>query len=64
VVLDVKLPSELVQVAFSQRRKPLRHYTLGQWLQHAASLASSMQRRAQEVSAVGEYVAYTAGDGW
>jgi 16S rRNA (adenine1518-N6/adenine1519-N6)-dimethyltransferase len=29
--LDVKLLSELVQVAFSQRRKLLRH-TLGQWL--------------------------------
>jgi len=53
--LDVKLLSELVQVAFSQRRKLLRH-TLGQWLT-ARGFAGvfDVQRRAQEVS-VAEYV--------
>ena len=57
-VLDVALLSELVQVAFSQRRKLLRH-TLGQWLA-VRSFAGvfDVQRRAQEVS-VGEYVALT-----
>ena len=57
-VLDVVLLSELVQVAFSQRRKLLRH-TLGQWLA-ARSFTGvfDVQRRAQEVS-VGEYVALT-----
>ena len=57
-VLDVALLSELVQVAFSQRRKLLRH-TLGQWLA-ARSFTGvfDVQRRAQEVS-VGEYVALT-----
>jgi len=56
VALDVKLLSELVQVAFSQRRKLLRH-TLGQWL--AARTFSGpfdVQRRAEEVP-VTEYVA-------
>ena len=53
--LDVKLLSELVQVAFSQRRKLLRH-TLGQWLT-ARGFAGvfDVQGRAQEVS-VAEYV--------
>jgi 16S rRNA (adenine1518-N6/adenine1519-N6)-dimethyltransferase len=54
--LDVKLLSELVQVAFSQRRKLLRH-TLGQWLT-ARDFAGTfdVQRRAEEVP-VAEYVA-------
>ena len=57
-VLDVKLLSELVQVAFSQRRKLLRH-TLGQWLTaRGFTGAFDVQRRAQEVS-VAEYVALT-----
>ena len=55
-VLDVKLLSELVQVAFSQRRKLLRH-TLGQWLQARDFQGDfSVQRRAEEVP-VQEYVA-------
>jgi 16S rRNA (adenine1518-N6/adenine1519-N6)-dimethyltransferase len=55
-VLDVKLLSELVQVAFSQRRKLLRH-TLGQWLQARDFKGDfSVQRRAEEVP-VNEYVA-------
>jgi 16S rRNA (adenine1518-N6/adenine1519-N6)-dimethyltransferase len=55
-VLDVRLLSELVQVAFSQRRKLLRH-TLGQWLQ-AKNFSGefNVQRRAEEVP-VHEYVA-------
>jgi len=54
--LDVKLLSELVQVAFSQRRKLLRH-TLGQWLTaRAFGGAFDVQRRAEEVP-VAEYVA-------
>ena len=55
-VLDVKLLSELVQVAFSQRRKLLRH-TLGQWLT-ARDFGGTfdVQRRAEEVP-VAEYVA-------
>ena len=56
VVIDVKLLSELVQVAFSQRRKLLRH-TLGQWLQARDFKGDfSVQRRAEEVP-VHEYVA-------
>lgn len=43
--------SELVQVAFSQRRKLLRH-TLGVWLQQkGVSPAFDLQRRAEEVPA-------------
>lgn len=54
--LDVKLLSELVQVAFSQRRKLLRH-TLGQWLAaRGFTGAFDVQRRAEEVP-VAEYVA-------
>jgi 16S rRNA (adenine1518-N6/adenine1519-N6)-dimethyltransferase len=54
--LDVRLLSELVQVAFSQRRKLLRH-TLGQWLEaRAFSGVFNVKRRAEEV-AVAEYVA-------
>ena len=51
--------AEIVTVAFSQRRKLLRH-TLGRWLE-ARSFAGSfdLQRRAEEVS-VAEYVALAA----
>jgi 16S rRNA (adenine1518-N6/adenine1519-N6)-dimethyltransferase len=54
--LDVKLFSELVRVAFSQRRKLLRH-SLGKWLE-ARNFSGSfnLQRRAEEVP-VAEYVA-------
>jgi 16S rRNA (adenine1518-N6/adenine1519-N6)-dimethyltransferase len=54
--VQVQLLSELVQVAFSQRRKLLRH-TLGQWLQ-ARDFAGNfdVQRRAEEVP-VDEYIA-------
>ena len=54
--LDVRLLSELVQVAFSQRRKLMRH-TLGAWLQ-AKNYAGEfdVQRRAEEVP-VAEYLA-------
>jgi len=55
-LVRVDLLSELVQVAFSQRRKLLRH-TLGQWLQtrHFAG-DFNVQRRAEEVP-VEDYVA-------
>ncbi|MBC7941691.1 MAG: 16S rRNA (adenine(1518)-N(6)/adenine(1519)-N(6))-dimethyltransferase, partial [Chitinophagaceae bacterium] len=47
---------ELVTVAFSQRRKLLRH-TLGRWLQdQKPDTGFDLQRRAEEVS-VAEYVA-------
>jgi 16S rRNA (adenine1518-N6/adenine1519-N6)-dimethyltransferase len=54
--LDAALLSELVQSAFSQRRKLLRH-SLGRWLE-ARGFAGSfdLQRRAEEVP-VAEYVA-------
>ncbi|NMM09789.1 MAG: 16S rRNA (adenine(1518)-N(6)/adenine(1519)-N(6))-dimethyltransferase RsmA [Polaromonas sp.] len=49
VALPVKQLSELVQVAFSQRRKLLRH-TLGQWLTARGFTGSfDVQRRAEEV---------------
>ena len=54
---DLAVLSELVGVAFSQRRKLLRH-TLGVWLQTrrpAAGLGFDVQRRAEEVP-VAEYV--------
>jgi len=55
VPLQVAALSELVQVAFSQRRKLLRH-TLGKWLeQHAYTGVFDVQRRAEEVP-VAEYV--------
>ncbi len=56
--IDIKLYGELVQTAFSQRRKILRN-TLGKWLE-AREFAGSfdLQRRAEEVS-VAEYVALT-----
>jgi 16S rRNA (adenine1518-N6/adenine1519-N6)-dimethyltransferase len=54
--LDAALLSELVQVAFSQRRKLMRH-TLGPWLeQRGCQRPFDLQRRAQEVP-VAEYVA-------
>jgi 16S rRNA (adenine1518-N6/adenine1519-N6)-dimethyltransferase len=54
--VDEKLLSELVQVAFSQRRKLLRH-TLGKWLeQKKFGGAFDVQRRAEEVP-VEEYLA-------
>ncbi len=54
-VLDVQLLSELVQVAFSQRRKLLRN-TLGRWLDaQDFSGTFDVQRRAEEVP-VQEYV--------
>ena len=54
--LDVKLFSELVRVAFSQRRKLLRH-SLGKWLEtRNFSGTFNLQRRAEEVS-VTEYMA-------
>jgi 16S rRNA (adenine1518-N6/adenine1519-N6)-dimethyltransferase len=54
--IDAALLSELVQVAFSQRRKLIRH-TLGRWLE-ARNFAGSfdLQRRAQEIP-VAEFVA-------
>ncbi|MDO8252763.1 MAG: 16S rRNA (adenine(1518)-N(6)/adenine(1519)-N(6))-dimethyltransferase RsmA [Rhodoferax sp.] len=55
-VVDVRLLSEIVQVAFSQRRKLMRH-TLGKWLQEKAfSGQFDVQRRAEEVP-VAEYLA-------
>ncbi|MES2950967.1 MAG: 16S rRNA (adenine(1518)-N(6)/adenine(1519)-N(6))-dimethyltransferase RsmA [Pseudomonadota bacterium] len=54
-VLDVQLLSELVQVAFSQRRKLLRN-TLGRWLDaQEFSGTFDVQRRAEEVP-VQDYV--------
>jgi len=57
--IDVKLLEELVQVAFSQRRKLIRH-TLGRWLEaRGASLTFDVQRRAEEIP-VQEYIALAA----
>ena len=57
-VLDVRLFSELVRVAFSQRRKLLRH-SLGKWLEQRNFTGSfDLQRRAEEVP-VSEYTALT-----
>ncbi|HEX9718670.1 MAG TPA: 16S rRNA (adenine(1518)-N(6)/adenine(1519)-N(6))-dimethyltransferase RsmA [Ramlibacter sp.] len=57
--VDPALLSQLVQVAFSQRRKLLRH-TLGKWLeQRNFSGAFDTQRRAEEVP-VEEYLALVA----
>jgi len=55
--VDPALLSQVVTVAFSQRRKLLRH-TLGRWLEDAGVGGSpfDLQRRAEEV-AVPEYVA-------
>ncbi|MBK7052820.1 MAG: 16S rRNA (adenine(1518)-N(6)/adenine(1519)-N(6))-dimethyltransferase RsmA [Rhodoferax sp.] len=57
--VNVKLLSEIVQVAFSQRRKILRN-TLGKWLQDKAFTGEfDVQRRAEEVP-VAEYLALAA----
>jgi 16S rRNA (adenine1518-N6/adenine1519-N6)-dimethyltransferase len=54
--LDVKRLGEIVQVAFSQRRKLLRH-TLGRWLEEKGLAGDfDLQRRAEEVP-VSEYLA-------
>jgi len=54
--IDPALLSQLVQVAFSQRRKLLRH-TLGKWLEQKGFAGSfDVQRRAEEVP-VAEYLA-------
>jgi len=53
------LLGELVGVAFSQRRKLLRH-TLGRWLEERGSNAPfDLQRRAEEVP-VAQYLALAA----
>ncbi len=58
VALNAGLLSEVVRVAFSQRRKLLRH-TLGRWLQEKAYAGQfDVQRRAEEVP-VAEYLALT-----
>ncbi|MEY4490960.1 MAG: ribosomal small subunit methyltransferase [Pseudomonadota bacterium] len=55
-IIDVSLMEEMVKVAFSQRRKLLRH-TLGRWLEtRQFSGHFDVQRRAEEVP-VAEYVA-------
>ncbi|GAB3361387.1 MULTISPECIES: 16S rRNA (adenine(1518)-N(6)/adenine(1519)-N(6))-dimethyltransferase RsmA [Giesbergeria] len=60
VALSPKLLETLVQVAFSQRRKLLRH-TLGRWLDEQGFAGQfDVQRRAEEVP-VTEYVALAAG---
>jgi 16S rRNA (adenine1518-N6/adenine1519-N6)-dimethyltransferase len=57
--VDAVLLGELVMVAFSQRRKLLRH-TLGRWLeQRGCAAAFDLQRRAEEVP-VAEYLALAA----
>jgi 16S rRNA (adenine1518-N6/adenine1519-N6)-dimethyltransferase len=54
--VEEKLLSEIVQVAFSQRRKLLRH-TLGKWLEERNFAGEfNVQRRAEEVR-VDEYLA-------
>jgi 16S rRNA (adenine1518-N6/adenine1519-N6)-dimethyltransferase len=54
--LDAGLLEELVRVAFSQRRKLLRH-TLGRWLEGRGFAGRfDLQRRAEEVP-VAEYLA-------
>lgn len=53
--IDVNRLSELVQVAFSQRRKLMRH-TLGKWLEEKKYAGNfDLHRRAQEVP-VQEYI--------
>jgi 16S rRNA (adenine1518-N6/adenine1519-N6)-dimethyltransferase len=57
--VDPALLGEIVTVAFSQRRKLLRH-TLGRWLEaRGADLRFDVQRRAEEV-AVDEYLRLAA----
>ena len=54
--VDPKLLAEAVTVAFSQRRKILRH-TLGRWMeQRGVAVEFDLQRRAEEVP-VAEYLA-------
>ena len=54
--LEVSALSEIVKVAFSQRRKLLRH-TLGKWLDEKSYAGEfDVQRRAEEVP-VAEYIA-------
>jgi 16S rRNA (adenine1518-N6/adenine1519-N6)-dimethyltransferase len=56
VALDPGLLEELVRVAFSQRRKLLRH-TLGKWLETRQFAGNfDVQRRAEEVP-VAQYTA-------
>ena len=56
VAVDEALLSQLVQVAFSQRRKLLRH-SLGKWLEEKGFAGTfDVQRRAEEVP-VAEYLA-------
>ena len=56
--LDASLLSEVVRVAFSQRRKLVRH-TLGRWLEaRASSVDFDVQRRAEEIP-VSDYIALT-----
>ena len=58
-VVDPLLLEELVRVAFSQRRKLLRH-TLGRWLDERRHVGTfDVQRRAEEVP-VHEYLALAA----
>jgi 16S rRNA (adenine1518-N6/adenine1519-N6)-dimethyltransferase len=60
--VDPVLLGELVTVAFSQRRKLLRH-TLGRWLEARGCAAPfDLQRRAEEVP-VAEYLALVAACG-
>lgn len=60
--VDAALLGELVTVAFSQRRKLLRH-TLGRWLeQRGCTAAFDLQRRAEEVP-VAEYLALAGAAG-
>ena len=55
-LLDFAVLEQLVQVAFSHRRKLLKH-SLGPWLaQQAPGLSFDLQRRAEEVS-VDAYIA-------
>jgi len=57
--VDSVLLGELVTVAFSQRRKLLRH-TLGRWLEaRGCDAPFDLQRRAEEVP-VAEYLALAA----
>jgi len=62
VAVDPARLGELVTVAFSQRRKLLRH-TLGRWIEaQGISLPFDLQRRAEEVP-VAEYLALAAAAG-
>jgi 16S rRNA (adenine1518-N6/adenine1519-N6)-dimethyltransferase len=61
-MLDAALLTELVRVAFSQRRKLLRH-TLGRWLEERQfDREFDLQRRAEEVP-VSEYLSLAAAVG-